>query len=220
MGFLSRISILFAIIGGFLIFPDERRLIRIPLFWIGLVFSALGFCAMSLGGATQPVGSEWFGLLLVFTSGACYGLYGVAVRYTMEGTRPWIAFPIIASYTSVVLVALMFWKGNPAVLLNLTPGPLFILFFSSLVGIAVGHTFYYISIERLGVAITSGTQFLAPVLTGLWAWIFFNEHLTLIQWIGGVILLGGSGLLLSTQSKMDPQTLTTRQAAIEASTPE
>lgn len=36
----------------------------------------------------------------------------------------------------------------------------------------------------------------APVLTGLFAWLIFNECLVPLQWLSAVVLLGSLGYLL------------------------
>lgn len=220
MAFLARISVVFGIAGGFLCFEDERPLMRRPLFWAGAVCSATGFIVMNLPNLAGWSGKEWFGTLLVFVCGAFYGLYGVAVRYSMRGHRPWVAFPVISIYTSVVLFLLMFFLGEPTRLLAMPKFNLSLLLLSAVIGIAAAHTFFYMSIEHLGVAISSGSQLLGPFLTFLWAFLFLGETLTLIEWIGGTGLVLGGLLLIRTQTALAPASMDADKAPIEPKLPD
>jgi len=220
MGFLARISMPFAILGGFLCFPDERALMRRPSFWTGVLMSAVGFAAMSLGGEALPGGRTLVGVVMVLVCGAFYGLYGVAVRHSMRGTRAWIAFPVISLYTSAVLFVLMFLCGQPERLFDLTLPCFGIMLLSAVLGIACAHTFFYISLEHLGVAISSGTQLLGPFFTFLWAFLFLGENLTLIQWVGGLALLLGGGLLLRAQTRLPLGAADPRKVPIEPKIPD
>lgn len=215
MGFLVRISVVFSIGGGFLLFPDERRLARHPIFWLGVMGSALGFGLMSFAGE-QPQGAvTLFGVFLVLACGAFYGLYTVAVRYSLEGSRPWVAFPVISLYTSVALLLLMFAFGEPERLWDLSAAWFGFLLLSAVIGIASAHTLFYMAIERLGVAISSSTQLVSPFLTFLWAFLFLGERLTSLKWLGGSILLGGGLLLVWSQTHFIPAALDPARSPVE-----
>jgi drug/metabolite transporter (DMT)-like permease len=220
MAFLARISVPFAIAGGFLCFPDERALMRRPSFWMGVLMSAVGFVVLSLGGESLPEGRTLIGVILVFVCGAFYGLYGVAVRYSMRGSRPWVAFPVISLYTSAVLIVFMFCFGEPARLFDLNLFRFGFMLLSALVGIACAHTLFYIAIEHLGVAISSGTQLLGPCFTFLWAFLFLGEKLTLVQWGGGSVLLLGGALLLRGQTRLAPENLDAKKVPVEPRLPD
>lgn len=220
MGFLVRISVVFSITGGFWLFPDERNLVRHPMFWLGMGSSALGFAVMSLGGREIPHGATLIGIVMALASGACYGLYAVAARYSMRGARPWVAFPVISLYTSVAMVGLMFTAGKPSRVLDLPPGWIWVLITSSFIGIALAHILFYMAIERLGVAISSSTQLLCPLLTFLWSFLFLGETLTLYQCAGGLILVIGGVLLVLSQIYYAPAAADPSQAPVEPEVPD
>jgi drug/metabolite transporter (DMT)-like permease len=89
------------------------------------------------------------------------------------------------------------------------------LILSSVVGIATAHTLFYTSINHLGVAISTGSQLLAPFLTFLWAFLFLGETLTLIEWVGGMGLVAGGLLLIRAQTALAPPSLDPQKAPIE-----
>jgi len=152
----------------------------------------------------MPTGSEWLGIAILVTSSLGFGLYSVGVRYSLEGTRPWVAFPVICLYTSVGTIIMMATLGEPGRLQEMSLSFIGILLLSSIIGIASAHVCFYMSIERLGVTLASSGMLAVPFWTYLWAFLFFDESLTLIQWIGGIVLLIGGGYLISAQTALRP----------------
>ncbi len=220
MGFFVRASVVFSIFGSFLCFPEERRLLGSVWFWLGVLGSAVGITIMSFGGETLPQGASLIGILLALGCGASYGLYSVAVRYSLQGARPWVAFPVISAYTSAGLLVMMFTQGHPSQLLDLTPGLWVFLLLSAAIGVALAHTLYYIAIERLGVAISSSTQLVAPFLTSYWCYLSFGETITLMQWMGGITLFGGGVLLILSQTRLAPTVVDASTAPVEPDVPD
>lgn len=220
MGFFVRISVVFSIFGGFLCFPEERRLLSSAWFWLGVLGSAVGITIMSFGGEDLPQGASLIGILLALGCGATYGSYAVAVRYILQGARPWVAFPIISAYTSLGLLVMMFTQGKPSQLLDLTLGMWAFLLLSAAIGVAVAHTLYYMAIERLGVAISSSTQLVAPFLTSYWCYLSFGETITLMQWIGGIVLFVGGVLLILSQTRLAPSVVDVTTGPVEPDVPD
>lgn len=223
IGFLVRISIFFAIAGGLILFKDERPVMKSPLFWFGAVFCIGGFVVMNGIGGELPQGVRPIGVLLVLICGMFYGMYGVTVRYFMRGIRPWVAFPVISIYTSFVMIGLLFaFEPDHQVgeVAARHPLPFLVILLSALIGIAMAHTFFYISLERLGAAISGGMQLIGSFLTALWAYLWFGEKMTWIQWQGGILLLFGGALLLSAQTRISPKSMDPKEVPIEPRVPD
>jgi hypothetical protein len=78
-----------------------------------------------------------------------------------------------------------------------------------LIGIALGHVFYYAAMARLGVAVASAVIQLAPFLGGAASVVIFHEVLTSGQWTSGLVLLGGAALLLRAEQRRPRQPVAT-----------
>jgi len=197
-GFLLRASLFASVCGALILFADERPLIRNRWFWGGMVLVVCGSAGTVLLGQAPLRGGTATGIILGLAAGLFFGLYGVSVRYWMRGISPVVSFSAISLYTAVGMVVLMIIKGESGGLtvFGLSFFNWFMLVASAVLGIALGHVFYYAAIARLGVAITSATIQLAPFLGGIGAMLVFGEVLTIGQWLSGGLLLGGAWVLL------------------------
>jgi len=209
-----RLQIVFVAIGAAMLFPAERRIIRSPAFLVGLVLVFGG--TMATIGLDPGFGREatLVGVSLAIASGLFFGSYGLAVRHYMHGMNSLQAFAAISQYTGVVIVALMLafgdrvaWHGvvlpgmAPA---NLPWGEIGMLLLSAILGIALGHVFYYMSIARLGVAVTAGVVQLQPVIVGAISPLVFPEMpvLTMSQWCSGAVAISGAIVILVVQHRL------------------
>jgi len=202
MMFLGRISILFSITASIMIFMDERKLVSSFVFWLGLFVCIVGFSGLNFAKETFNANNTWFGVCLITLHALFVALYSVSVRYFMRGINPWISFPIVCQYTAVILFILMWFFGEPTRLLDMSIDRLGVLAISSVIGIALGHVFFYYALEHLGVSISSSSGLMMPFLTAIGSYFIFNETFTFGQLMFGIVLLLGGGLLLYAQQHL------------------
>jgi len=207
MSFLLRSQIVFVTAGAFLLFPDERRLIRRGGFWIGLLLVLGGTMGTIFLGQSLPAGAGVLGVTLGLLSGALFGGYGLTVRYYMQRYSPTLSFAVISLYSAAAMIATMLALGRDhgADPMRMTAGQFGLLFLSAMVGIAAAHVFYYASINRLGVAAASGVLLMHPFLTGVMSWLLFSEQMTAGQWIAGTVCVIGAAAILHTQNRLHRQ---------------
>lgn len=202
--FALRLQIVFVTIGAAMMFPIERRIISTKWYFLGL--------ALVFGGTMLTVylddefGSRATtqGVALAILSGVMFAGYGLAVRRCMRGIGSLPAFAIISLYAAVAMVALMFVFGRRAgaeAITVLTPRGFFWLLASAVIGIALGHVFYYAAMNRLGVAVTAGVIQLQPFLVGVGETIIpgFTGSLDIGQWVTGCMAIAGAAVILRVQ---------------------
>ena len=201
--FALRFQIVFVSLGAFLMFPSERAVVRTPLYLSGFVLVLAGGLGAGLLGDAPLTGAKAGGFALAVLSGALFAAYGLSVRKHMRGVHPITAFAAISLYTSGAMLVLMFLFGERAGLtaLDLGPAQFGLLVLSAIIGIALGHVFYYISIARLGVAVASGVIQLQPFVVATGSYILFRETLAAPQWISGCAAVTGALLMLETQRR-------------------
>ena len=207
MTFALRLQIVFVTVGAAILFASERRIVKSPGFIAGLALVFGGTVYMIAVDPKLKWSATGLGVALSVGSGLFYACYSLSVRRFMHGVNPLIAFAAISIYTAVGILIPMFVFGadHGARAWHLPYDRFAVLLLSSLIGIGLGHTFYYISIARLGVAVSAGVIQLQPFIVAV-ASTFrpppFTEHLTAGQWIGGCVAIAGSALILLVQHRL------------------
>lgn len=202
--FGMRFHIVFATIGAAILFPFERRIIRTPGFLAGIGLVMGGTFGTVLLDPDFGSSATTTGVAMAVLAGALFAGYAISVRQFMGGVKPLIAFAVISQYTASLMVLLMlaFGENAGAGALDLSGIQFGLLLFSAVVGIALGHVFYYISIARLGVAVSSGVLQLQPIVVASASALIFGELLTPWQWVCGGVAVSGAGLVLVVQHRL------------------
>jgi drug/metabolite transporter (DMT)-like permease len=200
IGFLVRANMVVVIVGSMLLFADERRLLGMPRFYVGLVLSIGGFIGLAMNREQTVIGGDQLGLAIIFFCCLFFGAYIVSVRKCLPHADPTLAFALVAQFCSVGLLIGMFAKGDYAVVATLDLQEWAMIAASSVLGIALGHLLLYVSVQRLGAALTTSCQSLTPFLTAVLAFVFLGERMTPRQWMSGVVIIIGALILLSVKN--------------------
>ena len=198
LSFGFRTQIVFVAIGAYALFPDERRLVRMKGFWGALGLLVLGAAGtLFLGEGPLPTASA-VGFGMAVLSGALFAAYYLSVRKCMSGYPSIVSFAVISQYTAAIMVALMLLVGKDlgAAPARLPGGELSLLLLSAVIGIALGHVFYYVAIKELGVAASSGVLQVQPICVAVGSWFLFGEKLAAGQWAGGALAIAGALTIL------------------------
>lgn len=199
-----RVQIIFVTLGALLLFPAERLIVRKPLFILGIALVFGGTLATVLADSNITKGATTLGVLLAVGAGALFACYGLSVRHYMHGIGSLTAFAAISQYTAIVQIILMLLLGRSLgaeAVTHLALDQFLLLLLSAVIGIALGHVFYYISIKQLGVAVSAGVIQLQPFGVGIASFYFFEEKLTPLQWTMGSLAVCGAALILRVQHK-------------------
>ncbi len=199
-----RSQVIFAALGAYLLFPLERRVIWSRAYLTGVLLVIVGTTGAVLLGRGPLEGGTASGILLSLASGILFAVYGLSVRRYMHTFNSVIAFAAISQYTAAAMVALMLMWGKDAGLgvAALGGGQFGLLLLSAVIGIALGHVLYYMSISRLGVAVSSGVLQVHPFGVAVASFFIFREVLTAAQWVSGSVAVGGALLMLSVQGRL------------------
>lgn len=214
-----RLQIVFVTVGAALLFDSERRIVRSPGFVLGLVLVFFGTLGMLALGAGFGQRATTLGVLVAIGSGLVFAGYALSVRRFMHGMQPLTAFAAISLYTAIGSVALMLLLGDHAgaSVLALPAGQVALLLLSSVIGIGIGHTLYYMSIARLGVAVSAGVIQLQPFLVAAGSYWLFDERLSPLQWACGCVAIVGAAVILAAQHGLSKQPVRRGQEAPDES---
>lgn len=213
-----RTQLIFVAVGAWLLFPGERAVIRTRGYLLGLVALLVGTSLVLLsgdGGAAAEASphNRALGVPLAILSGLLFAAYGLSVRRFMSTYHPVIAFATICQYTGGAMVALMFIFGDACpdgaflglrgmTALQMQTDQFLYLLLSAVIGIALGHVFYYIAIANLGVAVAAGVLQLQPFLVAIAQIPLFGAVLAPTQWAGGIVAVVGALAMLEMQRRV------------------
>lgn len=199
MTFLVRLSVLWVVLGSFILFRDERELVKSGRFWLGFILAIVGFIAMTVASKPLATRSTFIGVILVLFVSVGWAAYQLSVRKNLQQIDSRAGFGMISVLTSIGLLTCMFSFGEYDKVATLEPVVTIMLLLSGLIGIAAAHLLFYIAVKRIGVAIASSANLSATFLTAFFSMLLFGEKLSAIQWFAGVILIAGGILLTQAQ---------------------
>ena len=184
LNFGCRLSIPFATIFGFWLLKSERALARAPAFWAGLLCAVGGFLLMfEKGFGTDSTSVP--GMLMLLGFAVTWGVYVVFVRRNLSVYPVHLAYGIVSLLTCVPLLVLMFRFGDWSALFRLPLAQWAWLVLSSLLGLTLGHVFYYRAIRTIGPIASEGGMLLIPFQTAILAHFLMGDHLSAAQWASG-----------------------------------
>jgi drug/metabolite transporter (DMT)-like permease len=186
-GFLVKITTLFTVVFAF--FVINERLRRID--FIAIAISFLGVFLLSSEGKIifQP------GDLLIILSSLFLGFSNAFAKklMTKHSSRTIVFWRTMFGIPILFVFALVLSNNpissiGPYVLVN---------------GVFLGLTiiFLYKSIEGIGPSLSSTLFFISPVFSTIFAMIFLKETITIVQLIGGAIILLGTYLIVRRKKK-------------------
>ena len=214
VSFGLRSQMVFTAVGAFVLFPSERAMIKSPIFLAGLACVIGGTGWTLLGEALKGSGAgdasgiaervSVLGGVLALTAGAGFACYVLAVRKCMNHLGSIVSFAAISQITALVQIVLMLLLGARfgAGALDLARGQFGLLLLSAVIGIALGHVFYYVSIKRLGVTVSTGVIQLQPFTVAALSFYWIGERLSSDQWVSGTIAVVGAVLMLVAQQRV------------------
>lgn len=212
--FLLGLGVVLAGTSGTLLLDEQTKLWSTIKALLGLGVTEVTAIAGEPGTANAAAAATHervIGVALAIASGLLYAGYALSVRWWLQGRNPFIAFSVVSQYTAVGLVALMLVFARDPVThaldygahaMHLSPRVFSLLVLSSIIGIGIGHTLYYFSISRLGLAVSAGVVQLQPVTVSVASMFLFGEVLSAGQWACGLCAIAGAGLILWTQQRM------------------
>jgi len=201
IGFLVKSTVVFSIAGSFVLFTDERFLLRSKQFWFGLLLSVVGFTGLSYYGNEISLSGSFLGAVLVLSSSLFMSLYGLAVKRYFQDTDALVSFSVIALYTGVGIIVMMLLMGQTTQIAELPVQVLVLIFVSGLIGINLAHVMFYIALRHLGVMISYSVSLLTAFLTALLSWLFLGSSLQPFQWATGTLIVLGGYWIICARKK-------------------
>lgn len=133
--------------------------------------------------------SDFKGELAALTAACFWAL--ASVLYSRVGTKiPPILLNLIKGLVAIALLLLtILLRGQ--LLPEIDLQPLSLLLISGMVGLGLGDTAFFTTLQNLGPRRTLLMETLAPPLTAIFAWIFLGETISATAWCGILLIILG-----------------------------
>ena len=160
--------------------------------WAGILLSFGGVAVILLESAEFAVGTGTLpGDLITLAAAACWSLYTVFSKSLMRSYSPLTFTTLTLSVGAVVLFFLSLPSLAEQEWGQISPKSYLELGYSSIFSLAVAYSIWFYCVDRLGSTRTAIYANLVPFWTLLFAWMFIGEEITLLQVLGGILILTG-----------------------------
>lgn len=155
---------------------------------IALTVSILGVFLVSKLLESNLGQVNWFGIGIGLTTAVCFAAY-IILSEQLAGTGETISI-LLKTYAvaSLFWLAYQFTQGLPLHLL--TPDHFPKVLVVSIVGNLLPYLLFLWSIQRVPAERAAIVATLEPVVAAILAWLWFGQTLTLLQTIGGALIIG------------------------------
>jgi len=205
---VGRSSVVFALLLTYLVFADERRLIRSGRFLLSAGAALAAVVGISLldpkfslsGSAHKPIAGPTLalGTVILLISSLIWAAYAVSVRKLGRHLPAMATFAVTAAMTTLLLLPVGLLDGHMGFIgsAGCSWKVIGAVVFSGMLCVGATQVLYYVSLKRIGVAHTSLVSLATPFLTGAFSFLVLKERLTGWQWLLGTVLVASLGLMI------------------------
>ncbi|MGB2807348.1 MAG: DMT family transporter [Sedimentisphaerales bacterium] len=202
MVLLTKTSIVWVAAFSFILFADERPLIRSKRFWLGLVLSAIGVVGVMYYKDDFTATKTLIGIIIALTAAFAWALYIISAKIAFKDIDSLHGFSVTSIYTVAGLFVLALLFGDVQDCLTMGAWQWACVVISGVTAISFGHVLYYVAIKRIGATIPALVILSQPFLVLAISNIVFKESLNAIQLLFGVVLMIGSALAIWAQQHL------------------
>jgi len=202
MVLLTKTSIVWVAVFSFILFADERALVRSKRFWLGLVLSAIGVVGVMYYKEDFAATKTVIGIIIALACAFMWALYIISAKIAFKDIASHHGFAVISIYTTAGLFVLALLFGRIGECVTMGSWRWACVVISGVTAISLGHVLYYVAIRRIGATIPALVILSQPLLVLAISNIVFGESLNAIQLLFGVALLIGSALALWAQQHL------------------
>ena len=211
---VTKLNVVLVIVLSFLLFHEERDVIRSRAYLGGTFLSLVGVAVVLAKDPGSLVPTLDRPTWLLLATAVCWSVYIVWSKHVVMGVHPVPMFGFAAAFSTLGLGVIALIWGEPRCLLQAGSKVTFLAFISGVFPIAMAHSCFHYAQRRLGSAFCSSLSLLIPFLTYIAAVTFLkDEHLLARQWVGGLLLLFGTYLITRAGQRIHQQQAAARMTA-------
>ena len=183
---------IFGVLLGFVLFADERPLMRDPRFHAGLLLAVVGVILTVSVGEAGGSRATAAGVALVLTSAMSWAVLTAMVRAWLPGFSPFFVNAAVITFVTPLFLLSHVVTHGAQWQFSASAGLWTVMLLSGVVGIGLGHSLFYRSVPALGVSVSNILQLTRPFFTAFFSFLVFGERLSPLQMLGGALLIAGA----------------------------
>ncbi|MCE2951963.1 MAG: DMT family transporter [Alphaproteobacteria bacterium] len=181
---LSNLTPIFVALASWVFFHER---LSVPL-GVAIVLAVIGSMIL-VGGTFSLSASQGMGDLMAFFSCLFFSAFLTTIKTLTSKFRTPVIMAWGAVPTMYILVTTAYVSGEVMI-----PKSLFgwgVVFFLALFVHILGQGLLTFSMTHISATLSAMLMCLSPMFSGVLAWIFFKEGLSMSQLLGGIVVLGG-----------------------------
>lgn len=199
---IIKLSVVFVIIFAYLLYREERAVIRDPRYLGGTAVSLVGLVFVLMQDAQSLIPVINTATLLLITMSVCWAVYAVWGKHLAWTMHPVPMFGVMSLHTTTGLGLLTLLLGDhPRV--AAVPGTVWLIaIVSGCVSIGISHPAFQYAQRELGSALCTSANLINPLFTFLFALVMLpGERMLPMQWVGATLLMSGMGFVLAASQR-------------------
>ena len=183
---------------------------RISKWQVGLAITSLAGVIAIVVGAGNTGGSSLFGDLLALINALTWTFYFISSkRRRVDGVDTWQFLYGVSVIQVCVVVPYALITSND--IAQITLRDLGFLIAMTLFSGTIGHSFMLWAQKYVDASVSSLILLLGPVISSIGAWLVYDQDISVMQVVGGVVVLASlAGVVrLSSTVKISPEVLST-----------
>jgi probable blue pigment (indigoidine) exporter len=193
---LIYLMVVFGAIAGVFVLGERPKATTILAIAVGLVGLSLS-CRSGV-----PVGAEW----LAVAGAVCCGVALALIRRLRRTDSNTVVFFSQCLFGSVLLLPFLARGAPPST--PMSWGVVMVM----IVGDMTGSLCMNEGLSRIPVAVGGAILLLTPILSVLIGAVFFKEQLSIMQWLGALMVLGSAFLVVRASSRSSASPVATKEA--------
>lgn len=209
---IIKLSVVFVIVFAYLLYREERTVIRDPRYLGGTAVSLLGLVFVLMQDSQSLIPVMNTATLLLILMSVCWAVYAVWGKHLAWKMHPVPMFGVMSLHTMFGLGLLTFLFGDHDRIVDVPQSVWLIAIVSGCISIGISHPAFQYAQRELGSALCTSANLINPLFTFLFALVMLpGEHMQPMQWVGAALLMSGMGFVLAASQRHQ-----TKDAPIEA----
>jgi len=203
---IIKLNIVFVILFAYVLFREERAVIRNPRFLAGTTISLVGLVLVLMKDEASIVPVLDSSSILLLIMSVCWAAYVVWGKHLAWKMHPVPMFGVLSIQTAIGLGALALFFGDFAKTASISPQIWGIAVVSGFISIGLAHPAFQYAQRELGSAFCTSVNLINPLFTFLFSLVLLpGESINQTQWLGAIALLAGMGFVIRAAQRNNPK---------------